>query len=455
MVGENVMILSEIATQIVTAVPDGELVSIEEVTASVVAAFGEPEPPTSAARLTLNKMHELASHSILVLDDGTETLTSTGSTSPTAVDALRAALRHIRSSDSSLWRLPSGVRDPHFVAAAKQHHVVSYLDRHAARLALPPGLAAAISVSAAQRVAAVEILSTELAHATRALEGADIRVLVFKGMALASQAHGDIAARGAGDLDLLVAPEDLEKAHGVLTSTRWTHDPHYPHPGPTWAWRHMKRTGYEITLYGRSTIDLHWRLTPSAGTFPPFDILWERRAAIRVADREVHTLSPYDALAHSASHAAKDEWRWMRSLVDVHVLASDQAVWRRTTHPLRGDQLISLGLAARMFGVPEGAPRVVHDAVKLTDAVWGKVLAGQLTTFASHDARPTLGASLASSLRTLRRTGAAHRDIARALAFSACPPWMTAQESSRYAVIAAPRVLWRRSADVARRLTNR
>ena len=32
----------------------------------------------------------------------------------------------------------------------------------------------------------------------------------------------------------------------------------------------------------------------------------------------------YDALAHSAGHAAKDRWRWLRSLLDVHVLASQR-----------------------------------------------------------------------------------------------------------------------------------
>ena len=53
--------------------------------------------------------------------------------------------------------------------------------------------------------ASVEVLVGELVHALDALDRAGVRALAFKGLALAAQAYGDAAARGAGDLDLLVA----------------------------------------------------------------------------------------------------------------------------------------------------------------------------------------------------------------------------------------------------------
>lgn len=453
MVGESVMVLSEIATSIVSAVPEQGTTTLDTIVASIVSRFGEPEPPDSAAELTLQHVHDLAAHHVLILEEtvGTQA-SSTGSSD--ATDALRSALRHILSGDRQLWRTPADISDADFVAAARRHHVTSYLDRHRERLSLAPGMIAPISATATQRAAAVEILSVELKTAVDALDQAGVRVLVIKGLALAVQAHGDIAARGAGDVDLLVSPKDLERAHDVLTSLAWEADPQFPRPGPSWAWRHLKRTGYEVPLTGNaSSIDLHWHLVPSAHTFPPFDVLWERRDTVNVGGQDTSTLSPYDALAHSASHAAKDQWRWMRSLVDVHALASDPSTWREVDRPLRGDQLLTLGVAMRMFGVSTRAPEVVHDSVRLANSIWSEVLATQALTASAHEWSRPLGAMLASSLRTTRLTGAGPRDVARHFGFSLLPPWLLASEESPHAWITAPQALRRRITAVLQRLT--
>ena len=92
------------------------------------------------------------------------------------------------------------------------------------------------------------MLAADLSVALAALRDADVRALAFKGVALSAQAYGDFSLRGAGDLDVLVAPEDLERAHGVLRSAGWAPAPGYPTPGPSWAWRHFVRTGNELLL---------------------------------------------------------------------------------------------------------------------------------------------------------------------------------------------------------------
>lgn len=452
MVDETVVVLSELATAILEAVPDQGPTELEEISAAVVAIFGEPDAPDTAADLTLVHVHELMAHRVLIRDDVTGAPVATTST-PAGVAALRSALRHIRSDDTSTWRLPPPVTADEFLAAAHQHQVVSFLDRHRDRLALPPGAGASLHATSTQRTAGVEILAAELDTALEVLDRAGVRVLVFKGLALAAQAHGDIAARGAGDLDLLVSPEDVERAHAALTSTAWSHEPIAPQPGPAWAWRHLRSTGYELTLHGpASTIDLHWHLGPAHGTFPPFETLWERRSLVPVGGCDVPTLAPYDALAHSAGHAAKDEWRWLRNLVDVHLLASDTNAWYAADRPLRGDQLLTVGLAVRMFGVPTGAPPVVVDAVSLTHAVWNDVLARQLVTASGHRPSPNPGVALLKSLRTLSRTAAGPRDTARQLALSLMPPWLIVEEASPHAAVAVPRVLAERARRLAARL---
>lgn len=452
MVGETVVVLSELATAILDAVPGDGHAEIEQITAAVVTIFGDPDLPDTALDLTLMHVHELMGHRVLVSDD--ETAPPVTTSTPTAVAALRSALRHIRSGDRSTWRLREPVTADEFIAAAHQHQVVSFLDHHRDRLTLPPGAAASLNATSMQRAAAVEILATELATALDALDRAGVRALAFKGLALALQAHGDIAARGAGDLDLLVAPEDVERAHAALVSASWSHDPVSPEPGPSWAWRNLRRTGYEVTLVGQaSTIDLHWHLSPSPGTFPPFETLWQRRSLVRVRDREVPTLGPYDALAHSAGHAAKDEWAWLRSLVDVHLLAADPDIWRSADRPLRGDQLTTVGLAVRMFGTPTGVPPVVEAADSLvSDTAWSAVLARQVGTASGHRSSPALGDRLRMSLRALRHTDAGLRDATRQLAFSLMPPWLTVTEPSPHALIAVPRLLVKRARGVSAKL---
>ena len=59
MVGENVLVLSEIATEIVTSVPEDGATTLDDVTTAVVGVFGEPDPPDTAAGLTLHPETEV------------------------------------------------------------------------------------------------------------------------------------------------------------------------------------------------------------------------------------------------------------------------------------------------------------------------------------------------------------------------------------------------------------
>jgi hypothetical protein len=174
---------------------------------------------------------------------------------------------------------------------------------------------------------------------------------------------------------------------------------------------------------------------------------------VSVDDHPVATLSRYDALTHSAGHAAKDGWRWLRSLLDVHLLASDRETWLRADRPLRPDQLRSVGLSAREFGVPKGAPQVVHEAVRLVDDHFIEQVRGdQSTTAAEHRPLATPGLQLIRRLRTINLTRGSVGESARLLSRTALPPWITARETSPHALIAVPRVLGRRTREVVFRL---
>ena len=99
------------------------------------------------------------------------------------------------------------------MVAARQHHVVPYLAANLDRLDIPGQARSELEAAAGRQHAGAAVLAADLSVALAALRDAGVRALAFKGVALAAQAYGDFSIRGAGDLDLLVAPEDLERAH--------------------------------------------------------------------------------------------------------------------------------------------------------------------------------------------------------------------------------------------------
>jgi hypothetical protein len=467
MVGESVLGLSPIATTILEAVPDGRKVTLGAVTDHVVASFGPPEEGASAEDLTRQQVWDLVAHEVLVVvDEGPRDETSSlvgqrPGDRAAAVAAVRDALRHVRSGAGESWAPPESVSPSAFVAAARQHHVVPYLAAHLDRLVLPDQAGSELAAMAHRQRAGATRLAADLAVALDALRAAGVPGLVFKGVALAVQAYGDFSIRGAGDLDLLVAPDDLARAHNALHAAGWAPAPGYPQPGPSWAWRHLVRTGNELLLSGaNSDIDLHWHLVPTRGTFPSFDVLWERRSVVSVDGHDTPTLSPYDALAHSAGHAAKDEWRWLRSLLDLHALASDPRTWIDADRPLRDDQLQSVGLAAHELGTVAGMPPVVGGAVRqIDDSTLEHLRRRQDETAPEHRSAATPGLEFVHRLRTVRLTNGSMTESMRLLSRSALPPWQTEHEPSPSAWRAVPRVLGRRvrelSAKTRQRLSDR
>lgn len=448
--------LSTVAAATFSAIPPEGESDLASITESLVDQFGAPDPPASAEALARRHVYDLAAHGIVtVVEDAGS---PSGPSSPAdGAAAVRAALRHVLQGAGGTWTLDTSLDPDAFTAAARRHHVVPLLARGLPSLDLPDAVAADLKAEAARRVSAAQALADVLVTTATTLEDAGIRYLNAKGLTLAHQAYGDFTARGAGDIDLLVSPDDLETAFAALESSGCRVGSTYPTPGPSWAWRHFRRTGHELTLHhGASAIDLHWHLTPIHSDFPGFDELWHRRDVVEIGDHPVTCLGTFDALAHSAAHAATDEWRWLRGLADIHALASHTGTWKNPDRPLSPIQLTSLGLAARLFGVPPGAPPVVHEAQRdVPERLWSHMLDLQATTSSSHQGSGVVGLDLLRSVRILLRATQDPKEAWRLTSRVLFLPSITVRESSPHALVAVPRALRLRLREVRGRLKRR
>jgi hypothetical protein len=281
---------------------------------------------------------------------------------------------------------------------------------------------------------------------------ADVPWLAIKGPLLAIQTTGDFAARGYGDIDVVVAPDDVAHVHGRLVAAGWRPYGNFPRPGPSWAWRHLLRSYCELPFNGaRSVVDLHWALAPTRGRLPTFAEAWARREEIPLSGRRWATLNRGDALRHACIHAATDSWRWLRSLVDIHRLTSDDETWSLLADDLGPTELTTLRVVRDRIGLPAAVPGQVLDAIdrvprrRLAVANWGVAM------LENHDAGNWTTQSL------IARLGQSTSVTEGVAAFTSAilPAHSMAGVDSPHAAVAIPLALGRRGRAVIGRVRQR
>jgi hypothetical protein len=244
---------------------------------------------------------------------------------PRAVEEtlLCAALR----GDLDVWRqLREPAQTEHFLDAAARHRVrplLAWRLRNRGELSRWPRSLTSRLLSAECAEAAIEaVRRTELGRLLKAFDADGIPVLVFKGAALACSLYPEPWLRPRQDTDLLVSPEDAERAASLLERAGYT--PTRVVSGQLVAHQrnYVRRAGESF----RHDVDLHWKAANpvSIADVLPADELLRGAATASLGDGQVARIARPDhalllACLHRASHHHDSgDLLW---LYDIHLLA--------------------------------------------------------------------------------------------------------------------------------------
>ena len=204
-----------------------------------------------------------------------------------------------------------------------------------------------------------------LARVLRAFNGAGIPVMPLKGPLLSLELYGDAGIRQSGDLDVLVAPEQIHDAWKCLHELHWVDE--FNNRTLTRREREFKlRHNHHLAFAHASPgckLELHWRAK------------WEDdvSAAHPLADSAVsewqgcsyRTMHPIDLSLDLCNHGANHAWRRAKWLGDMaRTFALDYVDWQPALEKARhaGDErslLLCLRLLKEAYGL---------DATRLIDA---------------------------------------------------------------------------------------
>ncbi len=146
-------------------------------------------------------------------------------------------------------------------------------------------------------------------------EKAGCRALVLKGQALSMQLYDRADLRMSSDIDFLVDPAMISKAHDILVENGYR--PLYPVPIETLSFVNKDQSYFS----GKFMIELHWRLFDNMAFLPwSFDNLWYNRDFVRLMQsKEVPTLSRDEHIFYDNLHGLRHGWQRLRWLIDLAI----------------------------------------------------------------------------------------------------------------------------------------
>ncbi len=154
--------------------------------------------------------------------------------------------------------------------------------------------------------------ASELLAINRLFRNAGIELLTIKGVLLALDLYGDLAARASKDIDLVVKVGDVRLADELLLARGYFRQylssrqlkSHQTQSKDFVYWHPQKRI----------CVELHWRLFQDWDCFDPFNVPHQK---IVLGGQVFSTLSPEYNLLYLATHGCESGWLREQWLLDI------------------------------------------------------------------------------------------------------------------------------------------
>ena len=234
--------------------------------------------------------------------------------------------------DSASLQPPESIRWKLLFDLAAYHGVQPLLYHSLAQAAdsVPPAEMAALRQRYQHNLHKALFLSRELIRIVDQIAELGIDVMPYKGLALAEVLYADIALRQAGDIDLLIRPQDLPRVREAVGSLGYT-----PHLALSLEEeRAYLKSGYELAFDGTAgpnLLEVQWAIHPRFYAID-FDMnaLFQRAMRVDVAGHAVKTPAHEDLLLVLSAHAAKHVWTRLAWLCDIaRVMTMPDLDWPR------------------------------------------------------------------------------------------------------------------------------
>lgn len=259
---------------------------------------------------------------------------------------------------------------------AQTHGLLPLLQKHMATAAsdlLPGHFLSRLKLHSVANSQNVLHLAGRQLSLCKLFEENGIPIAIFKGSVLSQMAYSEIALRAAGDIDVLIRPQDFAQARQLLESlgyemtpklTQAQLDSHLNHHCEL---QFMRDDWFTI-------VDLHWALAPKSFVFKlETDEVMSRLQSVEIGGVKIKTLATEDLILYLSMHGAKHLWRgleWISSLGEL-IRASESIAWPAVierAEKAHATRMLALGLrlAETVSGI--NVPAEVFSTVDRDDS---------------------------------------------------------------------------------------
>ncbi len=240
----------------------------------------------------------------------------------------------------------------YLLTTARRHGLLPLLHKHANHASgsqLPASVRSTLKRESVMNVQSVLYLLGKALEVQRLLSSQSIENALFKGPLLSEMAYGEVGLRQAGDIDVLIRPEDFKRAKELFESLGYQMHPQLTEPQQS---SHLS-FHCEIPFVRDdwfTVIDLHWGLTPRSFVFGlRGDEVMSRLQTASFAGNKIKTFANEDLILYLSMHGAKHLWRrleWIASLSEL-VRSLETSTWSEVVaraQKAKATRILALGL---------------------------------------------------------------------------------------------------------------